>query len=150
MPRAAARSRSLRAGGTISATLEPGADTTAGGIHRGLRRNPVPGQANRDRGVPTGAVRHRRCGAGRSGVKGSAGEDRTGVQSVSTETSSAKWFKSSRSRDGGECVEVAHLTNGAVGVRDSKNPIGPALLFTPCEWDAFTTGLQEGKFERPA
>jgi hypothetical protein len=47
-------------------------------------------------------------------------------------------------------VEVAHLTNGAVGVRDAKNPTGPALLFTPCEWDAFTTGLQDGKFERPA
>lgn len=36
----------------------------------------------------------------------------------------SKWFKSSRSRDGGECVEVAHLTAGAVGVRDSKTPPG--------------------------
>ncbi|NKY48534.1 DUF397 domain-containing protein [Nocardia cerradoensis] len=66
---------------------------------------------------------------------------------MSTDTSAAKWFKSSRSRDGGECVEVAHLTTGAVGVRDSKNPTGPTLIFTPAEWDAFTTGLQNGRFK---
>lgn len=50
---------------------------------------------------------------------------------MSTETSSAKWFKSSRSRDGGECVEVAHLTNGAVGVRDSKPHRPSASLHPP-------------------
>lgn len=69
---------------------------------------------------------------------------------MSTDTSAAKWFKSSRSRDGQECVEVAHLTDGAVGVRDSKNPSGPALVFTPAEWDAFTVDLQDGRFEGPA
>ncbi|MFF0501497.1 DUF397 domain-containing protein [Nocardia aobensis] len=69
---------------------------------------------------------------------------------MSTDTSAAKWFKSSRSRDGGECVEVAHLTTGAVGVRDSKNPTSPVLIFTPNEWDAFTGGLQDGRFEAPA
>ncbi|MFI5780494.1 DUF397 domain-containing protein [Nocardia sp. NPDC051570] len=55
--------------------------------------------------------------------------------------SGAKWFKSSRSSGGKECVEVAFLTDGHVGVRDSKNPTGPALLFTPDEWDAFTTSV---------
>ncbi|MFF0458006.1 DUF397 domain-containing protein [Nocardia africana] len=69
---------------------------------------------------------------------------------MSTNLSAAKWFKSSRSHATGDCVEVAHLATGAVGVRDSKNPTGPALVFTPGEWDAFTTGLQDGKFERPA
>jgi hypothetical protein len=37
-----------------------------------------------------------------------------------------------------------------VGVRDSKNPAGPALIFTPSEWDAFTTGVQVGEFRGPA
>ncbi|OXR42001.1 hypothetical protein B7C42_05985 [Nocardia cerradoensis] len=69
---------------------------------------------------------------------------------MSVDLSTAKWFKSSRSHATGDCVEVAHLTTGAVGVRDSKNPTGPALIFTPAEWDAFTTGLQDGKFQRPA
>ncbi|MFI1459411.1 DUF397 domain-containing protein [Nocardia carnea] len=53
-----------------------------------------------------------------------------------TDLSGASWFKSSYSQHGGECVEVAH-TADAVGVRDSKNPVGPALVFGPSEWAAF-------------
>ncbi|MFE9325249.1 DUF397 domain-containing protein [Nocardia sp. NPDC052278] len=34
------------------------------------------------------------------------------------------------------------------GVRDSKNPAGPALVFTPGEWDAFTAGVSNGGFDR--
>jgi len=37
---------------------------------------------------------------------------------------------------------VAFLGNGMVGTRDSKNPTGPALVFAPGEWDAFTTSLK--------
>ncbi|MET8873998.1 DUF397 domain-containing protein [Nocardia sp. NPDC004604] len=61
----------------------------------------------------------------------------------------AKWFKSTRSAGNSECVEVAFLDGGAVGVRDSKNPTGPALIFTPGEWDAFTAGVTDGEFNRP-
>ncbi|WP_067567709.1 DUF397 domain-containing protein [Nocardia acidivorans] len=49
----------------------------------------------------------------------------------------ARWFKSSRSGAGKECVEVAFLADGRVGVRDSKNPAGPALVFGAREWDSF-------------
>ncbi|MGK8556578.1 DUF397 domain-containing protein [Nocardia gipuzkoensis] len=63
--------------------------------------------------------------------------------------SGACWFKSSRSAGARECVEVAHLDGGIVGVRDSKNPTGPALVFTPGEWDAFTAGLQDDEFNGP-
>lgn len=38
------------------------------------------------------------------------------------------------------------LTAGRVGVRDSKNPDGPALIFTPDEWSAFTSVIQHNKF----
>ncbi|MEW1736994.1 DUF397 domain-containing protein [Nocardia beijingensis] len=55
--------------------------------------------------------------------------------------SNAHWFKSSYSGGGQECVEVAYLTDGLVGVRDSKDPTGPALVFTPAAWDAFTATL---------
>ncbi|MFI9632865.1 MULTISPECIES: DUF397 domain-containing protein [unclassified Nocardia] len=60
---------------------------------------------------------------------------------MNADLSGAKWFKSSRSGGGKECVEVAHLAGGMVGVRDSKNPTGPALVFTPAAWDAFTAGI---------
>ncbi|MEV0107916.1 DUF397 domain-containing protein [Nocardia sp. NPDC050799] len=66
---------------------------------------------------------------------------------MSNDLPGAVWFKSSRSASGNDCVEVAHLRSGLVGVRDSKNPTGPALVFGPEEWDAFTTEVCTGGFE---
>ena len=53
------------------------------------------------------------------------------------------WRKSSRSGNSSNCVEVA-LGPEAVGVRDSKDPTGPALVFTRAEWAAFLTALRTG------
>lgn len=61
-----------------------------------------------------------------------------------------EWFKSSYSKQGGDCVEVAFLDHGMVGIRDSKNPTGPALVFAHGEWDAFTAGVADGEFDRRA
>ncbi|MBF6337527.1 DUF397 domain-containing protein [Nocardia abscessus] len=66
---------------------------------------------------------------------------------MDVDLSGAQWFKSSRSQSGKECVEVAFLGEGMVGVRDSKNPTGPALVFTPGGWDAFTAGVVDGEFK---
>ncbi|MEU0499947.1 DUF397 domain-containing protein [Nocardia sp. NPDC005998] len=63
--------------------------------------------------------------------------------------SGARWFTSARTTGGKDCVEVAHLDGGMVGMRDSKNPTGPALIFTASEWDAFTAGVNDGEFDRP-
>ncbi|GAA5064318.1 DUF397 domain-containing protein [Nocardia callitridis] len=62
--------------------------------------------------------------------------------------SRAEWFKSTYSGAGRECVEVAHLDSGLVGVRDSKNPTGPALVFAPGQWDAFLSGVADGSFDK--
>lgn len=63
--------------------------------------------------------------------------------------SGATWRKSSRSGDnGGQCVEVAFASD-AVGVRDSKNPNGPVLAFTPDEFSAFVSGVADGEFAQP-
>ncbi|MBY8855489.1 DUF397 domain-containing protein [Nocardia sp. CA2R105] len=61
--------------------------------------------------------------------------------------SQAHWFKSSRSKESTACVEIAHLDADTVGVRDSKNPTGPALVFDSQEWDAFNAKVQHGGFD---
>lgn len=60
--------------------------------------------------------------------------------------SGAVWRKSARSSGDGACVEVATL-NDATAVRDSKDPAGPALTFTPVEWAAFTAGVRAQEFD---
>jgi len=57
----------------------------------------------------------------------------------------AKWRKSTRSNNGGQCVEVADnlLDRGVVGVRDSKNPTGPALAVSPEAFRAFVVAVKE-------
>lgn len=57
------------------------------------------------------------------------------------------WKKASASAGAGACVEVAHLDNGGVAVRDSKDPDGPTLTFTRHEWDAFVAGARDGEFD---
>ncbi|MEU4771010.1 DUF397 domain-containing protein [Micromonospora sp. NPDC023644] len=57
---------------------------------------------------------------------------------------SAQWRKSTRSSsNGGACVEVADNLPGVVAVRDSKDPAGPALTFSPVAWRAFVAELTE-------
>ena len=60
----------------------------------------------------------------------------------------AIWVKSSLSFSNGNCVEVAELPGGSVGVRNSRDPAGPVLRFTPDEWDAFVGGARLGEFDR--
>ena len=60
----------------------------------------------------------------------------------------AAWRKSTRSgSNDANCVEVASLT-GAVALRDSKDPAGPALIFASRDWDAFIAGTKHGTFDR--
>jgi hypothetical protein len=59
----------------------------------------------------------------------------------------ATWRKSSYSNsDGGQCVEVCDDFAGVLAVRDSKDPQGPALVFTGASWTAFVTAVRGGRF----
>jgi hypothetical protein len=58
-----------------------------------------------------------------------------------------RWIKSSRSFSNSNCVQAARLPGGQIGVRDSKDPDGPVLRFTPAEWDAFLAGARHGEFD---
>ena len=61
-----------------------------------------------------------------------------------TDLTGATWRKSSRSTAQGNCVEVADGLAGVVGVRDSKDVTGPALLFDPSRWRFFVNSVKDG------
>ncbi len=61
----------------------------------------------------------------------------------------ASWKKSSWSSYNGNCVEIAHLQDGRVGIRDTKDlRNSPVLIFTSAEWDAFLLGAKYGEFDQ--
>jgi hypothetical protein len=62
-------------------------------------------------------------------------------------TGDSSWIKSSLSFSNSNCVEVADLSGGGIGVRDSKDTEGPILRFTPDEWNAFIGGVHNGEFD---
>lgn len=69
------------------------------------------------------------------------------VKGFRVDLTHAQWYKSTRSGPNCDnCVEVAFV-GGAIALRDSKNPTGPALIFTPAEWDAFVEGAKDGEFD---
>jgi Domain of unknown function (DUF397) len=59
----------------------------------------------------------------------------------------ARWRKSGRSSAQGNCVELARLPGDGVAVRNSRDPRGPALVFTDAELDAFLEGVKDGDFD---
>lgn len=60
--------------------------------------------------------------------------------------SAASWVRSRACSSDG-CVEVAHLADGDVAIRDSKNADRPAHVFDRSEWSAFVTGVKNGEFD---
>jgi hypothetical protein len=59
----------------------------------------------------------------------------------------ARWRKSRASNPSGNCVEVAELPGGAIAMRNSRHPSGPALLCTRAELAAFLAGVKNGEFD---
>jgi hypothetical protein len=64
------------------------------------------------------------------------------------ENSGFDWIKSSLSFANGNCVEVASLPGGEIGVRNSRESEGAVLRFTSDEWHAFLGGVRNGEFDR--
>nr|WSZ96234.1 DUF397 domain-containing protein [Streptomyces sp. NBC_00857] len=64
-------------------------------------------------------------------------------------TESPRWFTSSYSSNGGNCVEIAAnlaASHGIVPVRDSKAPVGPVLGFPVRSFASFVAGVKDGDF----
>ncbi|TRV77705.1 DUF397 domain-containing protein [Streptomyces sp. 130] len=65
-------------------------------------------------------------------------------------TESPRWYTSSYSDNGGQCVQVATnlaVSTGTVPVRDSKRPSGPALGLHADVYAAFVAGIKDGRFD---
>jgi hypothetical protein len=58
-----------------------------------------------------------------------------------------EWRKSSASNPSGNCVEVTALADGGVAMRNSRDPDGPALVYTRSEMAAFLAGVRNGEFD---
>lgn len=65
---------------------------------------------------------------------------------TTSEYTSLVWRKAQRSTNNGACVEIASVA-GKIAVRDSKDPAGPILVYTPTEFGAFLDGAKKGEFD---
>ena len=57
-----------------------------------------------------------------------------------------KWRKAKRSKANGACTEVA-LAAGTIIIRDSKDPQGPVLYYSPESWRSFIGETRMGRFD---
>lgn len=58
-----------------------------------------------------------------------------------------RWRKSSYSNSQGNCVEFSAQADGSVAMRNSRDPRGPALLYTRAEITALIQGVKDGEFD---
>ncbi len=63
------------------------------------------------------------------------------------ELSGVSWQRSSISNSQGACVELARLWTGEFALRNSRNPDGPALIYTRAEIEALIEGVKNGEFD---
>ncbi|WP_405938265.1 DUF397 domain-containing protein [Streptomyces sp. NBC_00726] len=64
-------------------------------------------------------------------------------------TESPRWYTSSYSNNGGDCVAVATnlvATTGTIPVRDTKVPDGPTMRLHADAFAAFVAGVRQGGF----
>jgi len=63
---------------------------------------------------------------------------------ASADETGPRWRKSSYSTFDSNCVEVAEVNGPLIGVRDSKDPDGPVLVFGWSPWWEFVRHIRTG------
>jgi hypothetical protein len=68
------------------------------------------------------------------------------MHAIVTQDKSLLWRKAKRSIGNGDCVEIA--ANTQIAVRDSKDPAGPVLRYSPDSWRLFLSEARRGTFDQ--
>jgi hypothetical protein len=67
---------------------------------------------------------------------------------LAAELRTAVWRKATKSgSNGGNCIEVAPLSRGRVGIRDTERPDQAPYVVSASVWDAFIDGAKRGEFD---
>jgi Domain of unknown function (DUF397) len=66
---------------------------------------------------------------------------------LSAELRQVRWQKSRYSNSQGACVEMAVLPGGDIAIRNSRDPNGPTLIYTPAEIRALFQDVKDGEFD---
>ncbi|WP_214410059.1 DUF397 domain-containing protein [Sphaerisporangium fuscum] len=67
---------------------------------------------------------------------------------LNDELRTAAWRKATKSgSDQGNCLEVAPLAGGRVGVRDTEAPEKEPFVLSASVWSAFIDGAKKGEFD---
>lgn len=67
---------------------------------------------------------------------------------LSDELKTAAWRKATKSASNqGNCIEVAPLSGGRVGIRDTEAPDQMPFVVSANVWDAFIDGAKKGEFD---
>lgn len=69
------------------------------------------------------------------------------IRTLSTGSQEEKWRKSTQSIPRGECVELARLAGGNLGIRDSKNPATGYIMLDYTERSLFFHQVKEGVYD---
>ncbi|MFE4336186.1 MULTISPECIES: DUF397 domain-containing protein [unclassified Streptomyces] len=67
------------------------------------------------------------------------------VTHAATELGTEQWQKPWSGSNGGQCVETKQLLGGRVALRQSREPDGPALIYSAEEMKAFVAGAKSGQ-----
>jgi hypothetical protein len=66
---------------------------------------------------------------------------------AASDLTTTRWYKSPASSPQGNCVELAHLPGEQIAMRNSRDPDGPALIFTKAELKDLIDTLKSGAFD---
>jgi Domain of unknown function (DUF397) len=73
--------------------------------------------------------------------------ERIGEEAVAGLVDTLAWRKSSYSNPSGNCVELTQVPGLGVAMRNSRDPYGAVLIFTPAEVAAFLREAKDGHFD---